>query len=150
MSAERNCSKTWREWGAGSPEIVNITTCNRSTTCMPNVDRRDLGGVGSAVERIVQQASKNLPRGTSIEAADVLASGLAHDLAPVARGAQLEDVAQKAARFLAARIVAARGSCFTILPADVVVKLELDQGRHGVVVVLGRIVVDVGLGASVA
>jgi multidrug efflux pump subunit AcrB len=32
-----------------------------------NVDRRDLGGVGSEVEKIVKKAQQNLPRGTTIE-----------------------------------------------------------------------------------
>ena len=32
-----------------------------------NVDRRDLGSVGSAVEKIVDEARAKLPRGTTID-----------------------------------------------------------------------------------
>jgi multidrug efflux pump subunit AcrB len=50
-----------------APEIVNHYNVQPVYDVYANVDRRDLGGVGSAVERIVQQASNHLPRGTSIE-----------------------------------------------------------------------------------
>jgi multidrug efflux pump subunit AcrB len=50
-----------------APEIVNHYNVQPVYDVYANVDRRDLGGVGSAVERIVQQASKNLPRGTTID-----------------------------------------------------------------------------------
>jgi multidrug efflux pump subunit AcrB len=50
-----------------APEIVNHYNVQPVYDVYANVDRRDLGAVGSAVEKIVQQASKNLPRGTTID-----------------------------------------------------------------------------------
>jgi multidrug efflux pump subunit AcrB len=50
-----------------APEIVNHYNVQPVFDVYANVDRRDLGAVGSAVEKIIRQASKNLPRGTSIE-----------------------------------------------------------------------------------
>jgi multidrug efflux pump subunit AcrB len=50
-----------------APEIVNHYNVQPVYDVYANVDRRDLGAVGSAVERIVQQASHNLPRGTTLD-----------------------------------------------------------------------------------
>jgi multidrug efflux pump subunit AcrB len=50
-----------------APEIVNHYNVQPVFDVYANVDRRDLGAVGSAVEKIIQQASKNLPRGTTID-----------------------------------------------------------------------------------
>jgi multidrug efflux pump subunit AcrB len=50
-----------------APEIVNHYNVQPVYDVYANVDRRDLGGVGSAVEKIVAQTSKNLPRGTTID-----------------------------------------------------------------------------------
>jgi multidrug efflux pump subunit AcrB len=50
-----------------APEIVNHYNVQPVYDVYANVDRRDLGAVGSAVEKIIQQASKNLPRGTTID-----------------------------------------------------------------------------------
>jgi multidrug efflux pump subunit AcrB len=50
-----------------APEIVNHYNVQPVYDVYANVDRRDLGAVGSAVEKIVQQASHNLPRGTTLD-----------------------------------------------------------------------------------
>jgi multidrug efflux pump subunit AcrB len=50
-----------------APEIVNHYNVQPVYDVYANIDRRDLGSVGSAVEKIVQQASKNLPRGTTLD-----------------------------------------------------------------------------------
>jgi len=50
-----------------APEIVNHYNVQPVFDVYANVDRRDLGGVGSAVEKIVQQAQQKLPRGTTID-----------------------------------------------------------------------------------
>jgi len=50
-----------------APEIVNHYNVQPVYDVYANIDRRDLGAVGSAVEKIIQQASKKLPRGTSID-----------------------------------------------------------------------------------
>ena len=50
-----------------APEIVNHYNVQPVFDVYANVDRRDLGAVGSAVEKIVQQASQNLPRGTTLD-----------------------------------------------------------------------------------
>ncbi|MGA2269152.1 MAG: efflux RND transporter permease subunit [Bryobacteraceae bacterium] len=50
-----------------APEIVNHYNVQPVFDVYANVDRRDLGAVGSAVEKIVQQASNNLPRGTTLD-----------------------------------------------------------------------------------
>ncbi len=50
-----------------APEIVNHYNVQPVYDVYANVDRRDLGAVGSAVEKIVQQASQNLPRGTTLD-----------------------------------------------------------------------------------
>jgi multidrug efflux pump subunit AcrB len=49
-----------------APEIVNHYNVQPVYDVYANVDRRDLGAVGSAVEKIMQQASTNLPRGTTL------------------------------------------------------------------------------------
>jgi multidrug efflux pump subunit AcrB len=49
-----------------APEIVNHYNVQPVFDVYANVDGRDLGAVGSAVEKIVQQASQNLPRGTTL------------------------------------------------------------------------------------
>jgi multidrug efflux pump subunit AcrB len=49
-----------------APEIVNHYNVQPVFDVYANVDRRDLGAVGSAVEKIVRQASQNLPRGTTL------------------------------------------------------------------------------------
>jgi multidrug efflux pump subunit AcrB len=48
------------------PEIINHYNVQPVFDVYANVDRRDLGAVGSAVEKLVAQIDKNLPRGTSI------------------------------------------------------------------------------------
>jgi len=50
-----------------SPEIVNHYNVQPVYDVYANVDRRDLGAVGSAVEGLVKQASQKLPRGTTID-----------------------------------------------------------------------------------
>jgi multidrug efflux pump subunit AcrB len=50
-----------------APEIVNHYNVQPVFDVYANVDGRDLGAVGSAVEKIVQQASQNLPRGTTLD-----------------------------------------------------------------------------------
>ena len=50
-----------------SPEIINHYNVEPVFDIYANVDRTDLGSVGSAVEKIVQEFSNNLPRGTSID-----------------------------------------------------------------------------------
>jgi multidrug efflux pump subunit AcrB len=48
------------------PEIINHYNVQPVFDVFANVDRRDLGAVGSEVERLVAQTAKNLPRGSSI------------------------------------------------------------------------------------
>src|SRR5580704_14891681 len=50
-----------------SPEIVNHYNVQPLFDVYANVDRRDLGSVGTAVEKIMDEASKKLPRGTSLD-----------------------------------------------------------------------------------
>jgi multidrug efflux pump subunit AcrB len=50
-----------------APEIINHYNVQPVFDVYANVDRRDLGSVGSAVEKIVNENSKKLPRGTSLE-----------------------------------------------------------------------------------
>jgi len=50
-----------------APEIVNHYNVQPVFDVYANVDRRDLGSVGTAVERIVQRLEAHLPRGTSID-----------------------------------------------------------------------------------
>ena len=52
---------------AVAPETVTHYNTQPVFDIYTNVDRRDLGSVGSAVEKIVAQESRQLPRGTSIE-----------------------------------------------------------------------------------
>jgi multidrug efflux pump subunit AcrB len=49
-----------------APEIVNHYNVQPVFDVYANVDRRDLGGVGSEVEKIVNQMSAHLPRGTTV------------------------------------------------------------------------------------
>jgi multidrug efflux pump subunit AcrB len=49
------------------PEIVNHYNVQPVFDVYANVDRRDLGSVGSAVEKIVAEVSPKLPRGSSID-----------------------------------------------------------------------------------
>ncbi len=49
------------------PAIINHYNVQPVFDVYTNIDRRDLGAVGSAVEKIVQDMSAKLPRGTSIE-----------------------------------------------------------------------------------
>jgi multidrug efflux pump subunit AcrB len=49
------------------PEIVNHYNVQPVFDVYANVDRRDLGSVGSAVEKIVSEVEPALPRGSSIE-----------------------------------------------------------------------------------
>ncbi len=49
------------------PEIVNHYNVQPVFDVYANVDRRDLGSVGSAVEKIVSQVEPSLPKGSSIE-----------------------------------------------------------------------------------
>jgi multidrug efflux pump subunit AcrB len=50
-----------------APEIINHYNVQPVFDVYANIDRRDLGSVGDAVEQIVANASKQLPRGTSID-----------------------------------------------------------------------------------
>jgi multidrug efflux pump subunit AcrB len=50
-----------------APEIVNHYNVQPVFDVYANVDRRDLGAVGDAVEKIVRQTEQKLPRGTSLE-----------------------------------------------------------------------------------
>jgi len=50
-----------------APAIVNHYNVQPVYDVYANVDRRDLGAVGSAVEQIVTDMSKKLPRGTTME-----------------------------------------------------------------------------------
>jgi multidrug efflux pump subunit AcrB len=50
-----------------APEIVNHYNVQPVFDVYANVDRRDLGSVGSAVEKIVEKVTPTLPRGTTIE-----------------------------------------------------------------------------------
>jgi multidrug efflux pump subunit AcrB len=50
-----------------APQIINHYNVQPVFDVYANIDRRDLGSVGSAVEKIVERASKKLPRGTSLE-----------------------------------------------------------------------------------
>ncbi|MBZ5586214.1 MAG: efflux RND transporter permease subunit, partial [Acidobacteriia bacterium] len=49
------------------PEIVNHYNVQPVFDVYANVDRRDLGGVGAAVEKIVREIEPRLPRGSSID-----------------------------------------------------------------------------------
>jgi multidrug efflux pump subunit AcrB len=50
-----------------APEIINHYNVQPVFDVYANIDRRDLGAVGDAVENIVADASKRLPRGTTID-----------------------------------------------------------------------------------
>jgi multidrug efflux pump subunit AcrB len=50
-----------------APAIVNHYNVQPVYDVYANVDRRDLGAVGSAVEKLVKQASATLPRGSTID-----------------------------------------------------------------------------------
>jgi multidrug efflux pump subunit AcrB len=50
-----------------APEIVNHYNVQPVFDIYANVDRRDLGSVGAAVDKIVQRAEAGLPRGTTID-----------------------------------------------------------------------------------
>jgi multidrug efflux pump subunit AcrB len=50
-----------------APEIVNHYNVQPVYDVYANVDRRDLGAVGSAVEKLVKDAAAKLPRGTTID-----------------------------------------------------------------------------------
>jgi multidrug efflux pump subunit AcrB len=50
-----------------APEIVNHYNVQPVFDVYANLDRRDLGAVGSAVEKIVHQMEPKLPRGTTID-----------------------------------------------------------------------------------
>ena len=50
-----------------APEIINHYNVQPVFDVYANVDRRDLGSVGTAVEKIMQEFSGKLPRGTSFD-----------------------------------------------------------------------------------
>jgi multidrug efflux pump subunit AcrB len=50
-----------------APEIVNHYNVQPVFDVYANIDRRDLGGVGTGVEKIVERITPTLPRGTTIE-----------------------------------------------------------------------------------
>ena len=50
-----------------APEIVNHYNVQPVIDVYANVDRRDLGSVGAGVEKIVEEMTPKLPRGTSID-----------------------------------------------------------------------------------
>jgi len=50
-----------------APEIVNHYNVQPVIDVYANIDRRDLGSVGSAVEKIVAEITPKLPRGTTID-----------------------------------------------------------------------------------
>jgi hypothetical protein len=52
---------------ASRPEIINHYNVQPVFDVYANVDRRDLGASGSAVEKLVAAGEKNLPRGTTID-----------------------------------------------------------------------------------
>ncbi len=52
---------------AVTPEVVSHYNVQPVFDIYANVDRRDLGAVGTAVEKIVAQAERKLPRGSSID-----------------------------------------------------------------------------------
>ncbi|HUB83702.1 MAG TPA: efflux RND transporter permease subunit [Bryobacteraceae bacterium] len=58
-----NMAKLSRSVG---PEIISHYNVQPVFDVYANVDRRDLGSVGSAVEKLVAEAEKSLPRGSSI------------------------------------------------------------------------------------
>ncbi len=49
------------------PEIVNHYNVTPVIDVYANVDRRDLGGVGNGVEKIIEEITPKLPRGTTVE-----------------------------------------------------------------------------------
>ncbi|MGH9667916.1 MAG: efflux RND transporter permease subunit, partial [Bryobacteraceae bacterium] len=49
-----------------APTIINHYNVQPVFDVYANVDRRDLGGVGSEVEKIIERTALNLPRGTSL------------------------------------------------------------------------------------
>jgi multidrug efflux pump subunit AcrB len=49
------------------PEIVNHYNVQPVMDVYANVDRRDLGGVGAGVQKIIKEMTPKLPRGTTIE-----------------------------------------------------------------------------------
>jgi multidrug efflux pump subunit AcrB len=57
-----------------APEIVTHYNVQPVYDIYVNVDRRDLGGVGTEVAKIVKDASQNLPRGTFLELRGQLAT----------------------------------------------------------------------------
>ncbi|HYW41376.1 MAG TPA: efflux RND transporter permease subunit [Bryobacteraceae bacterium] len=50
-----------------APEIVNHYNVQPVFDVYANIDRRDLGAVGTAVEKIVREMTPSLPRGTTID-----------------------------------------------------------------------------------
>jgi multidrug efflux pump subunit AcrB len=50
-----------------APEIVNHYNVQPLFDIYANIDRRDLGSVGTAVEKIMDETSKKLPKGTSLD-----------------------------------------------------------------------------------
>ena len=50
-----------------APEIINHYNVTPVFDVYANLDRRDLGSVGGAVEKIVKETSKTLPKGTTLE-----------------------------------------------------------------------------------
>ncbi len=50
-----------------APEIVNHYNVQPVFDVYANVDRRDLGSVGGAVQKIVDEASRHVPRGTTLD-----------------------------------------------------------------------------------
>jgi multidrug efflux pump subunit AcrB len=50
-----------------APEIINHYNVQPLYDVYANIDRRDLGSVGTAVEKIMDETSKTLPKGTSLD-----------------------------------------------------------------------------------
>ena len=66
LQRRRSCSRIWwtsqRSYG---PVIINHYNVAPVFDVYANVDRRDLGSVGSEVEKIMQEEQAHLPRGTT-------------------------------------------------------------------------------------
>src|SRR5262245_16360442 len=82
--------------------------------------------------------------------AQVRTGGLADQFAPGLHGPLPENALQEVPRRLAAVVIAGVRILLENVAADLVVQLVLQDGGHSVVVILGRVVIDVGLGSRIA
>ena len=81
---------------------------------------------------------------------NVFAGRILQHLAPIFGGAFFEDVIEPFPDFLVIGIIAGLRRLLQDFARDVIVELELEDGGKGAVVVVGRVIVDVGLGGGVA